>query len=105
MLDLKSLIGKVITIKSINGDEIVAMLSEIHDKDKVITVVNPKQVLINNSEVVLTPFALTAPTDQVHFKLTNVFAIMPSFKGTSDEYLQLVSSEYAEEDTVDKEDK
>ena len=52
MLKLEKLIGEVITIKSINGDEIVAVLIGESDRDKVITVTNPKQVLINNSEVV-----------------------------------------------------
>ena len=96
MLDLKKFIGEVVTIKSINGDEVVAVLIELHDKDKVITVTNPKQVLINNTEVVLTPFALTAPTDQVHFKLTNVFAIMKSFPQTAKKYLELVAADYEE---------
>lgn len=104
MLKLEKLIGEVITIKSINGDEIVAVLIGESDRDKVITVTNPKQVLINNSEVVLTPFALTAPTDQVNLKMTNVFAVMKSFPQTAKEYLELVAADY-EELEAESEDK
>lgn len=91
MYDLTESITKVITIRSIHGDEYVGKLMSVDDKNGYITVSEPRVVVINNNgEVSLLPFAITASSSMVTLKLQNVFSVLPTFEETAEEYLTLV---------------
>lgn len=92
MYDLTELVSNVITIRSIHGDEYVGKLMGVDEKNGYITVTEPRIVAINNAgEVSLLPFAITAGTTTVTLKLDNVFAVLPTFEETAEEYLAVVS--------------
>lgn len=98
----KRLIGKVITIRSITGEEYIAKLKTIDDLQNTITVLNPRVVMINDDQVVLLPFVLTAKAETVMLPCDNVFSILPSLSETSKDYEKLVALEY--EEAVEEED-
>lgn len=91
MHDLESLLAKVVTIRSIHGDEYVAKLLGVDAKNNVITVAEPKVVIINNTgEVTLLPFAITADTSTVTLSTQNIFSVLQTFAETAEEYTSIV---------------
>lgn len=95
MYDLMEMMGKVVTIKSHKGDEIVAKLMGMNDEGTILTVFYPKLVVIADDSVVLIPFALTALTSEVYLHVNQIFAVMPTLETTAEEYLELIEEESA----------
>ena len=93
MYNLQSLLGKVVTIKSHKGDEVIGKLMGFNDDGTILTVYNPKIVVIANEDVVLIPFALTAKTQEVHLHLNQIFTVLETLEVTSKEYLKLIAEE------------
>jgi hypothetical protein len=106
MYDLMEMMGKVVTIKSHKGDEIVTKLMGINDEGTILTVFYPKLVVIADDSVVLIPFALTALTSEVYLHINQIFAVMPTLETTAEEYLELIEEEAAsmKEELEDDED-
>ena len=101
MYNLKSLAGKVVTIKSHKGDEIVARLMGFNEEGTILTIHHPKIVVISGDSVVLIPFALTAKCDEVFLHTNQIFAVLETSEVTAEEYLDLVKEELGDEDDAD----
>ena len=93
MYNLQSLIGKVVTIKSHKGDEYVAKLAGFNDEGTILTVFNPKIVVISGDSVVLIPFALTAKCDEVFLHINQIFTILETMDTAAAEYESLIDEE------------
>jgi hypothetical protein len=110
MYNLTEMMGKVVTIKSHKGDEIVTKLMGVNDEGTILTVFYPKLVVIADDSVVLIPFALTALTSEVYLHVNQIFAVMPTLETTAEEYLDLIEEEAAaikeelEEDDEDEDE-
>lgn len=92
----EELLGKIITIRSISGEEYITKL--IGFDDTTVTVKDPRVVVIDDSrQVVLLPFALTANAEVVTLNTNNIFSIMESFTGSAADYSEIVN-----EKTTDK---
>ena len=110
MYNLTKMMGKVVTIKSHKGDEIVTKLMGVNDEGTILTVFYPKLVVIADDSVVLIPFALTALTSEVYLHVNQIFAVMPTLETTAEEYLDLIEEEAAaikeelEEDDEDEDE-
>lgn len=90
---IKEQLGKVVTIKSVTGDEYVGLLAGLDDDNTIITVNNPKQVIINQDSVVLIPYLLTAPAKVVIFNLSNIMSVNETLESTAEDYRDLVKTE------------
>jgi len=88
---------QVITIRSITGEEYVAKLMDIDTDNNMLILANPRVVVINDDQVVLVPFVLTASSNKVSVTLNNVFSIIPTLEQTAKEYTTLVTQEYIKE--------
>lgn len=93
MYNLTSLLGKVVTIKSHKGDEYVAKLIGVDADNNILTVQNPKIVVIDNNTVALIPFALTAHASIVSLHTNQIFAVMESLPGAAEDYTALIEEE------------
>lgn len=102
MYNLKSLAGKVVTIKSHKGDEIVAKLMGFNEEGTILTIHHPKIVVISGDSVVLIPFALTAKCDEVFLQTNQLFTVLETSKVTAKEYMELVKEEAVEADAEDE---
>jgi len=101
MYNLKSLVGKVVTIKSHKGDEIVAKLMGYNEDGSILTIHYPKIVVIAGDTIALIPFALTAKTDEIFLNTNQLFTVMLTNKITASEYLELISDEVELEESPD----
>ena len=101
MFDLDELIGKTITLRSVAGDEFIAELLGTTPDSDIITLGEPRVVVINNNnEVSLLPFALTASTEIVEVSISTVFSIMLTHEVTAAEYTTSVKATPASTDEV-----
>lgn len=87
----KELEGKVVTIRSIAGDEYIAKY--VSETKTVLTVEEPRVVVINDNNIALIPYALTAATDTVEFNRSLIMAVMPTIEGTADDYVAMIEAQ------------
>lgn len=88
---LNSLVGKVVTIRSISGEEYIATLVNIYSDNMVAHIKDPRVVVIDEDQVVLLPFALTADAKNVYISMNNIFSVMETYEQTAKDYLSTVS--------------
>jgi len=94
MIDVSNLLSKTVTIRSITGEEYLARLSDVDQDNNTITVLNPRVVVINDDQVVLLPFVLTANTGEVQLSMSNIFSVLETLEQTATEYGTVVAQEY-----------
>jgi len=101
MFNLDDYIGKVITLRSVSGDEFISKLLGTNPDTGTITLGEPRVVVINNNnDVSLLPFALTASTEMVEVSLNNIFSVMKSHEITAKEYADSVVSTSASTEEI-----
>lgn len=86
MYNLDTLLGKVVTVRSIDGSEIICKLLGVNEDKSVLTVGSPKVVVIDSNTVMMMPFALTSAQDTVYLNTQNVFAVMETMAETAKDY-------------------
>lgn len=89
MYYLEKLLGTVVTVKT-DQNEIVAKLIGYDEESNIITLEEPRMVVIQRSDVVLVPFVLTATSQVVHINMDAVLTVLPSLKETAKDFLELV---------------
>lgn len=93
MYDLNSLISKIVTIQTVSGQEIVGQFLSTDETQTIITLSDPRQVVISNDEVYVIPFSLTGETAQVHFQKSALTTIMKTLESTETDYLNYLAEE------------
>ncbi len=96
MYHITSLVGKTITIRSVSGDEYIAQLLGVDADQGLITVSEPRVVIVDDNGAMLFPFALTADTTTVTLSTQQVFAVLESQPAAAEEYQQVVSQSSTE---------
>jgi len=91
MYHISDLVGKTITIRSIKGDEYIAKLLGIDADQGLLTVAEPRVVVIDGDSVMLFPFALTAKTDTVTLQSTEIFAVLETMPEAAQDYDAVVA--------------
>jgi hypothetical protein len=100
MYNLHNMIGKVITIRGVGGQEYVGSLMAVDENNQLITVYRPRMVTIADDQVYMVPFALTALAEEVVMNLTQIFTILETIPETCTDYLALIEAEQATEEVV-----
>lgn len=93
MYHIPNLIGKVVTIKTARGDELVAVLAGINDEHTVLTLNNVKLVGLSNNQAVLLPYLFTATTESLFVETKNCFVITETLEDAAKDYLQMVAEQ------------
>ena len=91
---------KVVTVRSINNDEFVGKLHSY--SEDFIVIENPRAVLINGPDVILSPFLLTAETELVPMQLNNILCIVPTLPEAEKDYLESVKEETDAKESLEK---
>ena len=65
LYNIPDLLGKVVTLKTVKGDEIIAKLIGFDKDTDTLTLEYPKIVVVAGDTVALAPFALTARADMI----------------------------------------
>jgi hypothetical protein len=78
--------GDVVSIKLINGDEIIARLES--DDAKGITIDRPLALTMSNGGLGMIPWVFLGDKDTMTLKHEHVFVMVPSKKDAADQYMQ-----------------
>ena len=93
MYNAMELLGKVVTLKTIKGDEVIAKLVGVDDETNTLTLEYPKIVVVAGDTVALAPFALTAKADYIITETKQFLAIMESLESTVVDYNELIQEQ------------
>lgn len=93
MYNAIGMLGQVITLKTIKGDEIIAKLIGVDEDTATLTLEYPKIVVIAGDTVALAPFALTAKADIVITETKQFIAVMETLGSTVEDYNDLIKSQ------------
>lgn len=78
--------GDVVSIKLINGDEIIARLEA--DDQHGITVTRPLAITMSNQGLGMIPWVFLGEKDTYTLKREHIFVMVPSKKDAADQYVQ-----------------
>lgn len=96
MYHINSMIGKTVTIRSIKGDEYIATLTGVDPDQGLITVTEPRVVVVDDNNVLLYPFALTAECTTVTLLCQEIFAILETLPAAAEDYQAVVAESVAQ---------
>jgi len=102
LYNLTELLGKVVTLKTTKGDEIIATLLGFDDETDTLTLEYPKIVVVAGDAVALAPFALTARADIIITEGKQFLAIMETLASTVADYNDLITEQKALEAASDE---
>ena len=77
--------GDVVSIKLINGDELIARLDA--DDQNGITIDRPLALTMQGGGLGMVPWVLLGDKDTITIQRSHVFAMVPSKKDAADQYL------------------
>jgi hypothetical protein len=101
MYHLPELLGKVVTVKTNRGDELVATLAGINEEQTVVTLGNVRVVAISNGQVMLLPYIFTATAETLFVETKNIFAITETLSDAAADYTAMIKEEQASEETAE----
>ena len=101
LYNIPELLSKVVTLKTIKGDEIIAKLIGFDDETDTLTLEYPKIVVVAGDTVALAPFALTAKADLIITEGKQFLAVMQSLESTVADYNDLIADQRSLEATID----
>jgi hypothetical protein len=78
--------GDIVSIKLINGDELIARLSR--DDQTGITINRPLALTMQGGGLGMVPWVLLGDKDDIVLNRNHVFAMVPSKKDAADQYVQ-----------------
>ena len=78
--------GDVVSLKLINGDEIIARLES--DDDKSITITKPLAITAGPQGLGMIPWVFLGNKETFTLKKEHVFVMVPSKKEAADQYMQ-----------------
>ena len=90
MYNLKKLLKKVVTVKTVTGLEIMGSLISTDDDEHLVVLMNPKMVVLNDNEVAVIPFTFTSEVETAEFKVDMLLSVTETIKDSADDYLKLV---------------
>lgn len=102
LYNLTELLGKVVTLKTTKGDEIIATLLGFDEETDTLTLEYPKIVVVAGDAVALAPFALTARADTIITEGKQFLAIMETLASTVADYNDLITEQKALEAASDE---
>lgn len=93
MYYINELLGKVVTLKTQKGEEFIGTLMGVDEDKTVLTIKNPKIVVIAGQDVALVPFALTAETETVFMQADQLLTVMKTIETSANDYLDMITAE------------
>lgn len=93
MYYLEEMVGKVVTIKTTNGLEMITRLLAYDEENCMLTLGDPRVIVVNESgEMALIPYAYTADTDIVMVQDRHVVTVLETSLVTMEDYIRIVNA-------------
>ncbi len=89
------MLGNVVTLKTVKGDEVIAKLIGFDEETDTMTLAYPKIVVVAGDTVALAPFALTAKADLIITEGKQFLAVMETLPSTVNDYNELIEAQIA----------
>jgi len=91
MYNIDDFIGKIATLKLVNGIELVCQVLAHDNENKILNIGNPRVVVINGEELALIPYSFTGLAEEVCIPMSSVQTILETYKESADDYEKLVN--------------
>lgn len=105
MYNLEELTSEVITLKLISGIEVLSQLLGVDEETGVITVGNPRIVVINGPDLALIPYIFTGPSDVVTMPISAILSVCKATDDSTADFESVINSEIEVESTTEIVDK
>lgn len=89
MYNLKEMLAEIVTVKFNNGMEIIAKFLGINDEETILTLGNPKVVVVNEKELAIIPYLYTGNTEEIYVRLDGIQTIVKSIETSASDYEKL----------------
>ncbi len=86
MYNLQDLLTTVVTVKLTTGHEILTKLIGVDEESNLLTIENPKFVIVIDGGVSLMPFTLTGDSTIVTIPLSSVLTVLTALEGAVTDY-------------------
>jgi small nuclear ribonucleoprotein (snRNP)-like protein len=93
MYHLPELLGKVVTVKTNRGDELVASLTGLNEQHTVLTLSDVRVVAISDGQVMLLPYIFTATTDSLFVPVSSLFTVTETLADAASDYLAMIAEQ------------
>ena len=101
MYNTVELLGKVVTLKTSKGDEIIARLIGVDEETNTLTLEYPKIVVVAGDTVALAPFALTSKAKLIITEGKQFLAVMETLPSTINDYNDLIAEQIKLEESTE----
>ena len=87
---LKANLGKVVSVKTTAGIELIATLTGYDEKKFTLTLDKPRLVVITEDEVAVVPYTFTSKSEEVLILREQYLSVDSALENSSTDYLELV---------------
>ncbi len=87
---LKANLGKVVSVKTTAGIELIATLTGYDEKKFTLTLDKPRLVVITEDEVAVVPYTFTSKSEEVFILREQYLSVDSALENSSTDYLELV---------------
>ncbi len=87
---LKANLGKVVSVKTTAGIELIATLTGYDEEKFTLTLDKPRLVVITEDEVAVVPFTFTSKSEEVFILREQYLSVDSALENSSTDYLELV---------------
>jgi len=87
---LKANLGKVVSVKTTAGIELIATLTGYDEKNFTLTLDKPRLVVITEDEVAVVPYTFTSKSEEVFILREQYLSVDSALENSSTDYLELV---------------
>lgn len=87
---LKENLGKVVSVKTTAGIELIATLTGYDEEKFTLTLDKPRLVVITEDEVAVVPYTFTSKSEEVFILREQYLSVDSALENSSTDYLELV---------------
>tara|TARA_Y200000002_G_C22069696_1_gene409981 strand:- start:120 stop:410 length:291 start_codon:yes stop_codon:yes gene_type:complete len=87
---LKANLGKVVSVKTTAGIELIATLTGYDEEKFTLTLDKPRLVVITEDEVAVVPYTFTSKSEEVFILREQYLSVDSALENSSTDYLELV---------------
>lgn len=87
---LKANLGKVVSVKTTAGIELIATLTGFDEEKFTLTLDKPRLVVITEDEVAVVPYTFTSKSEEVFILREQYLSVDSALENSSTDYLELV---------------
>ena len=89
---LKAGLGKVVSVKTTAGIELIATLMGYDDKNLSLTLSKPRLVVVAEESIAVVPYTFTSKSEEVYILREQYLSVDEALQNSAEDYLELVKT-------------